>query len=87
MGISNASDNEPTATPDTGAERRLRGGALEGSEQSDAVDHDAYEKTRDPDTELRVEGEKDTLYEDGLDIEEDSETLAGTRGTSSGIKP
>lgn len=86
MGTSKSSENDQP-TPDTADERRLRGGALKGSERKDAADHSAYEKTRNPDTELRVDGEKDTLYSDGLDIEDDSETLAGTRGTSSGIKP
>ena len=41
-----------------------------------------------PDTELHLDGESDSLYSDGLDVEDDSgETLAGTRGDSSGIKP
>jgi hypothetical protein len=61
-------------------ESRIRGKALEGSEQKDAVDHTDYEKTRDPDTEIRVDDEKDTLYDDGLDVEDDSLTLADTRG-------
>ena len=59
---------------DTSSERRLRGG-------------DQHEKRRDPDTELRLDDEEDTLYDDDLDIEDDDETLAGTRGPSSGIKP
>jgi len=39
--------------------------------------------------ELRLDGEDDSLYSDGLDLEidEEDDTLAGTRGTSSGIKP
>jgi hypothetical protein len=73
--------------PDTDAERKLRGGALKGSEQKSAVDHTTYEKARNPDTELHLDGEEDTLYNDGLDVDEDSDTLAGTRGNSSGIKP
>ena len=40
----------------------------------------ADEKPRNPDTELRVDGEDDNLYSDGLDIGDDSETLAGTDG-------
>jgi hypothetical protein len=37
---------------------------------------------------LHVDEERDTLYNDGLDLDDDSgETLAGTRGNSSGIKP
>jgi|GEM_PF-1302487 hypothetical protein len=72
----------------TAAERRLRGTPLEGAESKTAADHDAYEKRRDPDTELRLDGEEDTLYDDGLDTgDDDPDTLAGTRGKSAGIKP
>ncbi len=74
--------------PSTAAERRLRGAALDGAERKSAVDHDAYEKRRNPDTELHLDGEEDTLYDDGLDTgDDDPDTLAGTRGKSSGIKP
>jgi hypothetical protein len=74
--------------PATAAERRLRGSGLEGAENKGATDHDAYEKQRNPDTELRLDGEEDTLYDDGLDThDEDPDTLAGTRGKSDGIKP
>jgi hypothetical protein len=74
--------------PATGAERRIRGGSLDGSEQKRAVDHDSYEEKRNPDTELHLDEEEDTLYDDGLDIGDDEpDTLAGTRGKSSGIKP
>jgi hypothetical protein len=73
---------------DTGAERRIRGKNLDGAEKKGAVDHDSYEKRRNPDTELRLDDETDTLYDDGLDLEDDDpDTLAGTRGKSSGIKP
>ncbi|HEX4150816.1 MAG TPA: hypothetical protein VHY75_01265 [Steroidobacteraceae bacterium] len=69
-------------------ERKLRGGALKGSEQKSAADHTEYEEERNPDTELRLDDETDTLYKDGLDIEDDpSATPAGTRGGSFGIKP
>ncbi len=51
------------------------------------MNHAAYEKRRNPDTELRLDGEEDSLYSDGLDVEPEPEPLAGTRGTSSGIKP
>jgi hypothetical protein len=71
----------------TSAERRLRGGDLGGSEKKDTVDHEDYEKQRDTDTELRLNEEEDSLYDDGLDIEEDDSPLAGTRGPSSGMKP
>jgi hypothetical protein len=78
-------DSEDSATA---AERRLRGSALEGADGKSAADHDAYEKRRNPDTELRLDGEEDTLYDDGLDTgDDDPDTLAGTRGKSDGIKP
>ncbi len=42
----------------------------------------------DPDTDLHLDGEEDTLYSDGLVIKGDSETLSGTHGVSPGsIKP
>jgi len=68
---------------------KLRGAELEGSDQKSAPDHMDYEKSRDPDAELRLDGEDDSLYSDGMDLEidEEDDTLAGTRGTSSGIKP
>jgi hypothetical protein len=93
MGNANTPENdqpEPEIDPleaDTAAELRLRGGPLGGAELKSAVTHSVYERARNPNTELHLDGEKDTLYNDGLDIEDDSDTLAGTRGTSSGIKP
>jgi hypothetical protein len=68
------------------SDRKLRGIALKGSEQKDAADHVEYETGRDPDTELHLDGEPDTLYRDGIDLEEDYDTLAGTHG-SSGATP
>ena len=76
------------AKTDKGSKSRLRGSAIEGADQKTSPDHVEYEKGRDPDAELRLDGEGDTLYDDGLDLEDDdSEDLAGTRGNSSGIKP
>jgi hypothetical protein len=87
MGNANLSD-EDKARAAKADESRLRGKGLKGAEQKSAADHTTYEERRNPDTELRVDGEVDTLYDDGLDLEEDSdETPAGTRGSSSGIKP
>jgi hypothetical protein len=63
-------------------ESRLRGKNLDGSEQPDAVDHTAYKEKRNPDTELNLDNEDDSLYEDGLDVEDDSETLYGTKGNT-----
>jgi hypothetical protein len=84
MGKDNLSDKDTRATS---GERRLRGGDLGGSEKKRAVDHEDYEKERDADTELRVNDERDSLYDDGLDVEEDDSPLAGTRDSSSGMKP
>jgi hypothetical protein len=87
MGNANSTDDDK-ARAATASERKLRGTALEGSEQKSAADHTTYEERRSPDTELHLDDEKDTLYNDGLDLEDDSgDTLAGTRGDSSGIKP
>jgi hypothetical protein len=96
MGNANPSDKDNSSKTDdssdkdsraTSGERRLRGADLGGSEQQRAVDHEDYEKQRNTDTELRLNEEKDSLYDDGLDIEEDDSPLAGTRGPSSGVKP
>jgi hypothetical protein len=70
---------------DSAGQRKLRGIALRGSEQKSAADHVEYEVGRNPDTELHLDGETDSLYSDGLDLEEDFDTLAGTRGSSGTI--
>jgi hypothetical protein len=84
-------DNSPSngkSKNEAVAEQKLRGDAMTGSERNAAADHAEYEKTRNPDTELHLDGEEDALYSDGLDIKEDTGTLSGTRGTSPGtIKP
>ena len=59
-------------------ENRIRGKNLDGSEQQEAADHTEYAKKRNPDTELHLDEETDTVYDDGLDVEDDSETLADT---------
>jgi hypothetical protein len=59
---------------------RLRGDALDGAEQKSSVDHTDYEKSRDPDSELRLDGEADSLYSDGLDLGDQTESWAGTDG-------
>jgi hypothetical protein len=88
MGNTDMSEDEKEEQPGSAGERRLRGGNLEGAEKKKAADHMSYEKRRNPDTELHLDDEPDTLYDDGLDIEDDDpDTLAGTRGPSSGIKP
>jgi hypothetical protein len=59
-------------------EQTLRGDALDGSEQKRAADHTAYQGKRKPDRVVRVDGEADTLYQDGLDLEEDDSAPMGT---------
>jgi hypothetical protein len=64
-------------------EAELRGAEL-GSQQISAVDQLTRARGRNPDVSLRLDGEKDTLYSDGLEIDSDGGTLAGTDGTSLG---
>jgi hypothetical protein len=79
MGENKTADNAPGAK-DTGGESNLRGRALDGSEQNKAVDHVADAKKRNTDTTLRLDGEEDTLYEDGLEVEDNSGILTGKDG-------
>jgi hypothetical protein len=44
-------------------ENQLRGKNLDGSEQKEAADHTEYAKKRNPDAELHLDDEKDTLYD------------------------
>ena len=62
-------DNVPS---DKSGESTLRGSALDGSEQKKSVAHTAFEKTRNPDATLHLDGEEDTLYDDGLEVDDDS---------------
>jgi hypothetical protein len=66
--------------PDPTGESTLRGAALDGSEQEKSVAHAAFQKTRNTDTTLRLDGEEDTLYEDGLEVEDGSGPLTGKDG-------
>jgi hypothetical protein len=47
--------------------------------------HSGGRRERNPDTELRVDGETDTLFSDGIDIEGNFDTAAGTDGSSGRI--
>jgi len=83
----NATNNDLPTTDVANAapildEIRVRGEALGGAEQKSSVDHAEYEKTRETDLELRLDGEDDNLYNDGLDIGDDTEPYAGTDGDS-----
>jgi hypothetical protein len=73
-------EDEGTTPIDRSGESTLRGRALDGSEQKKAVDHMAAEKTRNTDSTLRLDDEEDTLYEDGLDLEDESGPLTGKDG-------
>ena len=69
MGSINTDDGDEIPA-DTAAKANLRGDRLSGVDRKNAVDHVAYEKARNTDTTLRLNGEKDTLYDDGLDIDD-----------------
>lgn len=60
-------------------ENELRGDALDGSERKKAVDHTAHQKARNPDTVLNLDDEEDTLYSDGLELEDDTPPLGTNR--------
>jgi hypothetical protein len=79
MGSINTDDGDQIPA-DTAAESNLRGDKLSGVDRKNAVDHVAYEKARNTDTTLRLNGEKDTLYDDGLDVEDSSAPLTGIAG-------
>jgi hypothetical protein len=80
MGNLKTDDERPDAT-DRSAEAKLRGDALAGSERKRAVDHTAYDEKRNPDKVVRVDNEEDTLYDDGLELDEDAPPL----GTAGGV--
>jgi hypothetical protein len=69
---------------DKAGETNLRGAALDGSAQKKAADH--LTKKRNPDTELHLDGEEDTLYDDGLEVEDDSRPLTGIGGVDDSQK-
>lgn len=86
----NPKTDEGSATGSKAAgEPGLQGGELNGSAQEDPATSAEGESEQDTDSELRLEAASDTetatLYRDGLDLEEDYDTLAGTRGSSATI--
>jgi hypothetical protein len=70
MGNANTDDERPEASDQSG-ESTLRGDALAGSERKRAVDHDAV---------IRTDDEEDTLYSDGLEVDDDAPPLGTPRG-------
>jgi hypothetical protein len=73
-------DGDNDVPADKSGESTLRGSALDGSEQEKSVAHTAFEKTLNTDSTLRLDGEEDTLYEDGLEVEDGSGPLTGKDG-------
>jgi hypothetical protein len=70
MGNANA-DNDRTRAGQSG-ENELRGDALDGAERKGAVDHTVHQKGRNPDAVVNLDDEEDTLYSDGLEVEDDT---------------
>jgi hypothetical protein len=77
--MGNKTDDLGGTTGQSG-EAKLRGAALDGVDNKKAVDHTAFEKSRNTDTTLRLDGEQDTLYDDGLELDDDSPPLTGKDG-------
>jgi hypothetical protein len=65
---------------DRSGEARLRGGGLSRDEQHSDVERTAQQQAQDTDQLLRTDDEEDTLYEDGLELENDSRPLKGING-------
>jgi hypothetical protein len=70
MGNANI-EKDPTRVGQSG-ETELRGDALDGAERKQSVDHTAHQKKRNPDAVLNLDDEEDTLYSDGLEVEDDT---------------
>lgn len=79
--MSDPKPGEELDSADNSGENKLRGGALSGSERPQAADHTKYSQQRNPDTEVRVDGEEDTLYGDGLELEDDTPPMINNDGT------
>jgi hypothetical protein len=71
MGIVNPDDPEATPT-DRAGKSKLRGRLRTGTDQDASVEN--------TDTTLRLDDEDDTLYEDGLELDDDSPPLTGIDG-------
>jgi hypothetical protein len=72
-------DTPPSSGKPAG-ETRLRGGSLSNDERRTSVDSVEQQQSEDTDAVLRTDGEEDTLYEDGLELENDSRPLTGING-------
>ncbi len=67
------------AGADRGGESNLRGKSLNGVDHKNAPKGGA-------DTVLRLDDEEDTLYNDGLEVEDDSSPLTGINGRDDSTK-
>jgi hypothetical protein len=65
---------------DRTGESRLRGGSLTNDGRRAEVDRVANQQSEDTDQVLRTDDEEDTLYDDGLELEDDSRPLTGVNG-------
>jgi hypothetical protein len=72
--------NNPSSSGERAGETRLRGGSLSTDERRTPVDRTATQQAEDTDDVLRTDNEEDTLYEDGLELENDSRPLTGING-------
>jgi hypothetical protein len=70
--MGNANTDNDRASAGQSGENELRGNALDGAERKQAVDHTSQQKARNPDAVVRVDNEEDTLYSDGLELEDDT---------------
>jgi hypothetical protein len=61
-------------------ETKIRGKDLAGSEQPAAADHVQNAKRTNTDKVVRTDGEKDSLYEDGIELDDGSSPLTGVNG-------
>jgi hypothetical protein len=67
-------------TADKSGESQIRGRDLKGSERDQAADHVDSAQRRKADSVIRTDGEKDTLYEDGIELDDDSDPLTAING-------
>jgi hypothetical protein len=75
-----ADNIKPPRSGERAGETLLRGGSLSQDEKHATVDEVARQKSQDTDAVLRTDDEEDTLYEDGLELENKSRPLTGING-------
>jgi hypothetical protein len=85
MGNVNSPADDPISDSDSGGEHELQDNALNNSEKKAATIGGGCGTERNTDSELHLDGETEvkaaTLYCDGIDLEEDYDSPAGTRGS------